>query len=102
MTASAVVDALIGESGARDLELRAQLGAWRDGYRAGAADAEAQFMAGYAPCASDVKAAQHAIYDHLSREAEAGRWRWAVRGEPRTRETFGQPHTDDHTGGPVP
>lgn len=34
--------------------------------------------------------------------AELERIRWAVRGEARARETFGQPHSQDHPGGPVP
>jgi hypothetical protein len=70
------------------------LAMWGDGYRAGAAGA---FAAGYAAAVADVKAADHALHDHLRAlptEAE----RWAVRGEPRTRATFGQPHRDDHPG----
>lgn len=30
--------------------------------------------------------------------AELERRRWALRGDPRTRETFGQPHPDDYPG----
>lgn len=28
--------------------------------------------------------------------------RWKLRGEPRTRQTFGRPHPADYPGGPVP
>lgn len=39
---------------------------------------------------------------HLEHDAvEAGKVyarRWELRGEPRTRETFGRPHRDDFTG----
>jgi len=33
--------------------------------------------------------------------AEIDRCRWIVRGEERTRATFGRPHPDDYQGGPV-
>lgn len=33
--------------------------------------------------------------------AETEARRWTVRGEQRTRETYGRPHPDDYTGGPV-
>jgi hypothetical protein len=32
--------------------------------------------------------------------AELEALRWELRGERRTRETFGDPHPDDYTGGP--
>jgi len=35
-------------------------------------------------------------------EPTADELRWSVRGELRTRETFGLPHPADYRGGPVP
>src|SRR5947208_13457843 len=72
---------VLAESELRDLELRLRLDAWADGYRVGA---DGQFSAGYAAAVADMKAAEHAIWNHvrhLPTEAE----RWAVRGERRTR-----------------
>lgn len=81
----------------RQLELRHQ--AWREGWRAGLADAERQYAAGYAQCAADVKAVHHGLYSELERQNDAERGRWVVRGELRTRRTFGDPHPDDYLGG---
>jgi hypothetical protein len=72
--------------------------AWRDGYRAALgqlAEAEAR---GYARAIADVKAAQHALYNHLRRVRELEDGRWIVRGQQRTRKTFGRPHPNDFTG----
>jgi hypothetical protein len=69
---------------------------------AGYAEGEARGRAaGYAAAVADVKAAEHALADFLTREVAAGHGRWFVRGEARSRETFGRPHADDYTGGPV-
>jgi len=70
-------------------------------YERGRVDGEAAWGVGYAQCASDVKAAEHGIYDAINRQAEAERGRWVVRGEVRTRATFGAPHPADYLGGPV-
>jgi hypothetical protein len=74
-------------------------------YGRGRADAQAEagdaFAAGYARCAADVKRAEHALAEHLAAEVAAERGRWIVRGEVRTRATFGAPHADDYRGGPV-
>jgi hypothetical protein len=78
-------------SGAADAHALAM---WKDGYRVGAAG---QFEAGYAAAVADVKAAEHGLADHL-RGLPAESVRWAVRGEPRIRVTFGRPHGDDYPG----
>lgn len=91
----------IALSDERDAALAARAAARAEGYRAGLAAAESAYEAGYAACAADVKAAQHAIYRPLAAAAEAERGRWRVRGEARTRATFGAPHPADYRGGPV-
>jgi hypothetical protein len=82
---------LLAESNERDRQLRLRLAAWEDGWRAGAAG---EYTRGYQAAVADIKAAEHALYDYL-RSGPAETVRWALRGEPRTRATFGQPHRDD-------
>jgi hypothetical protein len=84
----------LAESAERDLWDDLVLAAWRDGYRAGAA---AEYSRGYQAAIADVKSAEHDLVAYLStRPGETVRW--ALRGEPRTRATFGQPHRDDYPG----
>jgi hypothetical protein len=71
---------------------------WREGYLAALGQLEAREAAGYARAIADVKAAQHGLYNHLRGLAVIEARRWTVRGEPRTRATFGQPHKDDYPG----
>jgi len=96
-----VVPLFIAVSDERDAALAAVDAARAEGYRAGLAAAGPVYEVGYAACAADVKAAQHAIYRPLAAAAEAERGRWRVRGEARTRATFGAPHPADYRGGPV-
>jgi len=88
---------VIAESNTRDKWLSRILAAEVLGYRRGIADAEAAYGAGYAQCAADVKAAQHAIYRPLARNAadEAARW------GPGGRARFADPRPGDYRGGPV-
>jgi hypothetical protein len=70
------------------------LAAWKDGYRAGGVG---EYERGYQAAVADVKAAEHALHNHLRglpTEAE----RWTVRGEPRARAAYGQPHREDFPG----
>jgi hypothetical protein len=68
---------------------------WQDGYRRGfAAGADV----GRGQVLAEVKATQHGIHDALAPAAEYERARWMLRGEHRTRETFGRPHPDDFPG----
>lgn len=62
-------------------------GGWREGYEHGARLLDTEWPAVIAPMLSGRP-------DH--RELE--RRRWALRGEQRTRETFGDPHPDDFSG----
>ena len=68
--------------------LDAERAAERRGYERGISD-------GYAQCAADVKAAEHAIATGIRRACGPDD-RWQLRGEPRTRETFAGPHPDDY------
>jgi hypothetical protein len=86
---------LVERSDLLDLSLKLRLRAWRDGYREGA---RGQYEAGYAAAIADVKGAQHALYNHLRRVRELEDGRWIVRGQQRTRKTFGHPHPNDFTG----
>jgi hypothetical protein len=92
------LEGLLITSDERDQWLRrllaAELDAWRAGYAAGCADERR---------ASDRAWAARPPFKVLDgpdlAELEAARWN--VRGEQRTRETFGLPHPDDYAGGPV-
>jgi len=84
--------AVLDRSSERDRWLSRLLDAWRQGYAAGAAG---QFDAGYAAAIADVKAAQHALPDHLNGQHEAQERRWVLRGETRTRATFAGTHPAD-------
>ena len=68
--------------------LDAEVAAERRGYERGIGD-------GYAQCAAEVKAAEHAIATGIRRACGPDD-RWQLRGEPRTRETFAEPHPDDY------
>jgi hypothetical protein len=81
-------------SGERDAWHAHALAMWRDGYRAGAIG---EYERGYQQAIADVKAAEHALVDYL-RGLPADDVRWALRGEPRARATFGQAHKDDYPG----
>ena len=85
------IDAILALSGERDLYLRRILAGER-----------AAYARGYARAHSELAAAWHAVADPVSRSrpsyAELERRRWMLRGEPRTRATFGQPHHADYEG----
>jgi hypothetical protein len=82
---------LLAMSAERDRQLRLRNEAWLDGYAAGAVG---QFDAGYAAAIADVKAAQHALYNHLrgGRELEERRW------GPGGRAHFADPRPGDYPG----
>lgn len=66
--------------------------------KARAPEIERAWAAGYATAIEQVKAAQHALYNVARDLGRVERGRWWLRGEPRTRATFGQPHPDDFPG----
>ena len=88
---------LLEQSAERDHQLALRLDAWRAGYAAAAVQFAEHEARGYAQAVADVKAAQHALWNHLRSLPTEGE-RWVVRGEPRTRATFAQAHPDDYPG----
>jgi hypothetical protein len=86
---------LLEYSDAMDLQLRLRLDAYRKGWAAAEAAHADDYDRGYAQCAADTKAAQHAVYNHLKSAAELQRQRWGRRG----REHFGDPRPGDYPGG---
>jgi hypothetical protein len=79
-----------------------------DGWQAAVQDLKSLggMCAAYAAGREDESADRDARWDRIARQAHAhgtpyaeiDRRRWVVRGEQRTRETFGQPHPDDYMG----
>ena len=94
MTGDAERERLLELSDERDAQLRLRLDAWRDGWRADETREGDRYEAGFADGAMALKDVQHDIYQGIRQERE----RWAVRGEPRTREAFGRPHPGDYPG----
>lgn len=92
------VEALLVTADERDLWLRrllaTELAAWRAGYAAGRADERRAVDRAWSARAP-LKVSDSPDL------AELEALRWELRGEPRTRETFGLPHPDDYPGGPV-
>lgn len=88
---------LIELSNERDLWLRLLLDSARDAYAAGYADGRAaeriEADRAWAERPAPVVRGGDAL-------ADLERRRWTVRGEPRTRAEYGDPHPDDYTGGP--
>lgn len=94
------VAGLISLSDERDRYLERILRAELRGYLRGRADG---FDAGYEQAERDMAAAWAEFARPMARSLVRGQGlqarRWALRGEPRTRATFGQPHPDDYRGG---
>lgn len=95
-TAAAVLE----RSAERELWLRRELAAEVRGYERGRA---AGYEEGYAASEREMAQCWHEIADPIAcggpSYAELERRRWMLRGEQRTRKTFGQPHADDFLGG---
>ena len=86
---------LLALSDERDAQLGLRKRAYRDGYTEGA---RGQWSAGYAAAMTDMKRVQLGLVAALDRLGDLERKRWVVRGEVRSRETFGRPHPDDFQG----
>ena len=87
---------LLALSDERDSWMRQLLAAGRESYRRGLADGIAL---GRRLEGAERDAAWNEIARPVARiDPERKRKRWAVRGEQRTRETFGQPHPGDYKG----
>ena len=89
---------LLDRSDERDLYMRRIGQAHAEGWRAGLAE-------GYGMGREDEGAERDRAWNAIARPAsraeplaELERRRWTVRGEPRTRETFSQPHPGDYQG----
>lgn len=72
---------------AREAYERGRADGWREGYERGARLLEAEWPSVVAPVTADRP-------DYAGLE----RLRWMLRGEQRTRETFGRPHPGDFPG----
>jgi hypothetical protein len=94
---AAAVGELLELSGERDSWMRWLLSSGRDSYRRGLADG---IDLGRRLEAAERDRAWNEIARPVAHggpsRAELERKRWTVRGEPRTRETFGLPHPDDY------
>lgn len=112
MTNSSTEDAIrawfLADSDRRDRELAARLSAWTEGRQAAELELEGAYEAGYADALLTVKRGHHDtlraaqnLRDWAETEETIETTRWELRGQPRTRETFAQPHPGDYTGGPV-
>ena len=86
----ALVDAIDPEA---EIRYRQQLA-----QEAAMAQRERSWSEGYAAAIADVKAAEHGLVAIFRDVAETEARRWTLRGEARTRATFGQPHKDDYPG----
>jgi hypothetical protein len=71
---------LLDLSDERDLWFRRVHASWREGYEAALSDAVVESLLRIFP------------------DAEPETRRWELRGEPRTRSSFAQPHPEDFTG----
>ena len=86
---------LLALSDERDTQLQLRHRAYREGYAEGA---RGQWSAGYAAAMADMKRVQLGLVDALDLVGDLARRRWTVRGEQRTRDTYGAPHADDYPG----
>ena len=90
---------LLALSDERDVQLELRRRAYRDGWEAG-------HMTGVGDGRQAEAAERDREWNAIARPvarggpayAEIERKRWTVRGEQRTRETFGQPHPGDYLG----
>ncbi len=90
---------LLALSAERDVQLGLRHRAYAEGWGAGR-------MAGYGAGRQDEGAERDQAWNQIARpiarggpaHAEIERKRWTVRGEARTRETFGEPHPGDYMG----
>lgn len=89
------VAGLVSLSDYLDRLLRLRLAAWREGYAAAELAHADDYDRGFHDGRMAVKRAQHDAVDLCELEGR----RWELRGEPRTRQTFGLPHPDDYQGG---
>ena len=83
--------ALLEVSDLLDAELRLRLAAYREGWRAAEQAHAGDYSRGYADGLTRRKHAEHEAVEALRLYLR----RWELRGQGRTRRTFGDPHPDD-------
>jgi hypothetical protein len=90
---------ILRDSDEREADLQLRHDAFREGLRLGRTAGNAE---GRSAAEREISQAWHEVAAPVARGgpsyAELESARWAVHGEPRTRETFGQPHPDDYLG----
>ncbi|HEY7325288.1 MAG TPA: hypothetical protein VH520_10730 [Streptosporangiaceae bacterium] len=86
-----VIGSLLEYSDVLDGQLRLRLAAYREGFEHGR---EAGYDQGYDDGIAERKRVQQDLVEALRVHGR----RWVLRGEPRARETFSQPHPDDYQG----
>lgn len=82
---------LLDYSDELDKQLRLRLAAFREGYAAAEARHADDYDRGYVDGVLARKRTGIRLYEEIRLEQR----RWELRGEKRTRQTFGQPHPDD-------
>lgn len=92
------VAALLDRLDADELNQRRFQNFWHAGWTACEFFLSDRYEAGFADGVMALKRAQHDAH----RLAELDALRWSVRGEPRSREDFGDPHPGDYRGGVLP
>jgi hypothetical protein len=95
MTAQQLAELVLGHVDERGRDLERIRRAHDDGYAAGEAAHADDYERGYHDGLMADKRVQHQLYDATDLELR----RWELRGEPRTRATFADPHPDDFEGG---
>lgn len=92
---AAAVAGLVGESDRHQRELKLRLDCYADGYRNGfCAGAEV----GRGQALAEEAAQRREAAGLVTEITEIQRARWSLRGEHRTRGTFGRPHPGDYPG----
>ncbi|MGO9298413.1 MAG: hypothetical protein ACLP52_31825 [Streptosporangiaceae bacterium] len=97
-----LADEVLARSAERDQFLERIQAAWSEGWLAGH---EIGWRGGYGEAQKEMETRWSSFAAPMARQLarapsfpELERRRWMLRGEPRTRETFGQPHSADYTG----
>lgn len=80
-----------------EIRYRCQLG--RDEYDRGRSAGIEEGRRAYAAEEAEQRRQAAGLVRALTVQGDVERRRWELRGEPRTRETFGQAHPDDFPGG---
>lgn len=88
------VDDLLERLHIADQQMQLRMEFYRMGYAAAERDHADDYGRGYAAAIADIKRTDRQLVNALDR-AHA---RWSVRGQQRSRQTYGQPHPNDYPG----